>query len=356
MDNDSAIAKKNEKNHIVRKIFEKAFKNRIPIVITLEITAACNFRCKHCYISEKERNLFLPYERIKQIIDQIVEMKGLYLTITGGDPLLHPHFVEIYTYAFLKGLIVTVFSNGSLIDDRIITLFKKYPPRCVEITFYGSSEETYFNVTGERNYGRVKENFDLLIKNNINVLGKIFVIKENFSDIHNVSDYCKMNGTGFKLDYQIISNDIKLLEKYHISVDEMVQIDSDIVTDIDEEWSCFVKKETRNNLFHCGAGRVSCWIKADDTMQLCNFMTESKINLKRYSLMDAWKLGWELLDYMPKEKGICSTCLTQEYCNICPAKSKVLTGRYVLVQEYPAFCKIAYERSIMKTERDNNEI
>lgn len=69
------------------------------------------------------------------MINQFVENGTIYLTITGGDPLLHPDFCAIYEYAIKRGLIVTVFTNASLLTLDMLKLFVKYPPRRVEVTF-----------------------------------------------------------------------------------------------------------------------------------------------------------------------------------------------------------------------------
>jgi len=50
-------------------------------------------------------------------------MDCLWILFTGGEPLLRPDFLEIYTYAKKKGLLVTIFTNGTLIDDNLADYF-----------------------------------------------------------------------------------------------------------------------------------------------------------------------------------------------------------------------------------------
>ena len=56
--------------------------------------------------------------------------------------------LAIYMYAKQKGLIVTLFTNGTLIDENTALLLKKLPPFSVEITLYGATKETYESLTG----------------------------------------------------------------------------------------------------------------------------------------------------------------------------------------------------------------
>ena len=75
---------------------------RYPLSATLELTNRCNFNCVHCYINQpandqvaKQREL--TTDQVKKIIDDMAEVGVLFLTLTGGEPLLRPDFAEIYT-------------------------------------------------------------------------------------------------------------------------------------------------------------------------------------------------------------------------------------------------------------------
>ncbi len=94
---------------------------RFPLGGTLELTERCNLGCLHCYINQpgssqaaKARELTL--RQIQRLIDEITDAGCFYLLITGGEPLLRPDFRDIWRYAKKKGLLVTLFTNGTLID------------------------------------------------------------------------------------------------------------------------------------------------------------------------------------------------------------------------------------------------
>ena len=75
--------------------------------------------------------------RVLSVIDEITEAGCLSLLITGGEPLLRHDFSEIYRHAKKSGLLVTVFTNGTLITPAVIELFADLPPQIVEISLYG---------------------------------------------------------------------------------------------------------------------------------------------------------------------------------------------------------------------------
>ncbi len=96
---------------------------RVPISGSLELTFRCNLRCQHCYVSHGHngipRQQELNTSEIQRIIDEVVDAGCLWFLITGGEPLVRRDFLDIYTYAKRKGLIITLFTNGTLITPRI---------------------------------------------------------------------------------------------------------------------------------------------------------------------------------------------------------------------------------------------
>ena len=100
---------------------------------------------------------------------------NLMLLLTGGEPLLRPDFREIYTGCKRMGLVLSVNTNASLIDDDMVELFAANPPRRVNITLYGASPETYGALCGSREaYARV-------VRAILNLQSAGVIVKLNFS-------------------------------------------------------------------------------------------------------------------------------------------------------------------------------
>lgn len=131
----------------------RAFKMRTPIAATLELTRRCNLRCIHCYLGDQAeqhrlQDRELGADAVKAALAEWVEAGCLYLTITGGEPMLRSDFADIYRHARELGLVVTVFTNGTLVTDGIAALFREFPPRKVEISLYGATAATHDGITG----------------------------------------------------------------------------------------------------------------------------------------------------------------------------------------------------------------
>ena len=87
----------------------------------------------HCYVNEPVgdfavRDRELPLARLKTLVDEMADAGCLTLLLTGGEVLVRPDFPELYLYAIRKGLLVTVFTNGTLVTERIADLFDEYRP------------------------------------------------------------------------------------------------------------------------------------------------------------------------------------------------------------------------------------
>ena len=135
-------------------LFAKADKQGIPLSGTFELTARCNLDCRMCYIHKRENDgLARSCEwSAKQWLDVAQECKQaglLHLLLTGGEPLLRPDFKEIYTGCRKLGLMVSVNTNATLIDDKMAAFFAAEPPTRMNISLYGASANTYKTLCGD---------------------------------------------------------------------------------------------------------------------------------------------------------------------------------------------------------------
>jgi MoaA/NifB/PqqE/SkfB family radical SAM enzyme len=82
--------------------------------VYLYITEACQLRCEHCYMGERlERALKMSFDQITQTLTTWRQMGGSKLTILGGEPTLHPDYIDMIRSATKIGYehVITT-SNG----------------------------------------------------------------------------------------------------------------------------------------------------------------------------------------------------------------------------------------------------
>ena len=100
----------------------------------------------------------LTVEQWKSLIKQAVDAGMMYATLTGGECLTYPGFDEIYLYLQSFGVRVTILTNALLLNEERIRFFKKHPPKGFQISFYGSCQEEYEEVTGVRAFDTILHN------------------------------------------------------------------------------------------------------------------------------------------------------------------------------------------------------
>ena len=184
----------------------RAAQTRTPISATLELTRRCNLRCAHCYLGDQAahhrlRDRERGAEAVKASLTEWAEAGCLYLTLTGGDPMIRPDFAEIYRHARGLGLVVTVFCNGTLATDEIVALFRECPPRKVEISLYGATAGTHDAITGvPGSHARAWEGIRRLQAAGIRLALKTLLMTTNLCEFEALEAQAAEIGAGFRHD------------------------------------------------------------------------------------------------------------------------------------------------------------
>ena len=131
-----------------RMLLAQAKQSHTPVNGSIELLPLCNMNCDMCYVrlsrEEMERQGRLrTAEEWLEIGRQMKDAGVLFLLLTGGEPLLYPDFRELYLGLRRLGMILTINTNGTLVDEEWAAFFGKYKPRRVNITLYGADEKAY---------------------------------------------------------------------------------------------------------------------------------------------------------------------------------------------------------------------
>ncbi len=90
-----------------------------PFILGIIITNRCNLNCIHCmnFINDNDA-VELTNKEIKNLIDECVEHQIPYIDFNGGEPFLRNDFDEILDYAIEKKRIISISTNGTLINNN----------------------------------------------------------------------------------------------------------------------------------------------------------------------------------------------------------------------------------------------
>ena len=173
-------------------LYKKATANRTPISMSFELTPVCNMACRMCYVrmDKKTQESIGPLHPGSEWIALAEEGKKrglLFVLLTGGEPLLHPDFFEILSTLQQEGFVVSVNTNGTLIDEAVVERLKQSPPSRVNITLYGASDETYARLCGKPDgFTKVTRGIRLLKEAGIAVKINVSVTPYNVDDLDGI--------------------------------------------------------------------------------------------------------------------------------------------------------------------------
>ena len=337
--------------------------------ITLELTARCNLNCRHCYINQPpgdraQKANELTFEEIDAWTDEAVDLGCLWCLLTGGEPLLREDFTDIYLLLKKKGLLVSVFTNAVLIKEEHLRLFRKYPPRELEVTVYGVTPETYGRVTLKPDtYKGFMRGVNQLLESGIKVRFKSMAMRSNLDEMPQIADFCRERTAGFfkfdpflhlRYDSDPARNAEIISER--LSPDEIVTLehsDPDRIKALDKDCGYLNQTDLThtdcNHLFHCGAGKSGVTISYDGRYRICSELwhPDAAYDLRKGSLTEAWRDFTPRIRDMRSDNPIyhqnCKNCAVFDLCFWCPAHAHLEHGR--LDEPVGYFCEVAHARS-----------
>ena len=127
---------------------------------TLELTYRCNLACAFCYNDRHARGTPLSLAQYLELLRDLAAMQVLYVTFTGGEPLLSPHLFPLGVAARELGFVSRLRTNGHLLDAPMVErLQREVDAYLVEISLHGACAATHDRQT------RVRGSFERLLAN-----------------------------------------------------------------------------------------------------------------------------------------------------------------------------------------------
>lgn len=344
-------------------LMERAKQKNIPMDGSLELLPLCNMNCDMCYV-RLSRQEMEKQGRIRSGAEwlalgrEMAKAGTLFLLLTGGEPLLHPDFKEIYTGLKKMGFILTINTNGTLITEEWADFFAKNKPRRINITLYGADEEAYENLCHYKGgFEKVIRAVELLRQRNVDVkLAGSMATK-------NADDFSRMMGIAKELDVPLHIDPYMMpaarerskpfdeqsrlqpeaaaaacvsYVKGYLSKEGFAQYRDKRLEQIDT----FVPGEEVSCAPGCAAGRCSFTINWQGQMRPCVVATEPTADVFELGFEESWKTvssQFQQIRFCSK----CSNCRLRPVCRTCALACLTETGNYMGRPDY--LCRYAAE-------------
>lgn len=127
---------------------------RPPVTLTLSITGACNLACCHCWVGagEEASHAHVPLQTIRRLVEEFAAIGGEGVRITGGEPLCHPHGLEMVRFACSLGFkSVALQTNAMLVRDEHLAALREldFPGLSIQVSLDGVTARTHDLVRGK---------------------------------------------------------------------------------------------------------------------------------------------------------------------------------------------------------------
>lgn len=341
-------------------LHQKQAGERLPLQVSIEVTRRCPLECQHCYNNlpmgdQDARSREMSTEEHFRMLDELVEMGCFWLLYTGGEIFARKDFLEIYTYAKKKGFLITLFTNGTLINEKIADYLVDWPPFAIEITLYGRTRETYEELTAiPGSYDRCLRGIKSLRERGLPLKLKTVATSINKHEISAMRYFAEQElGVEFKFDGQINPR-IDCSQSplaVRLTPEEVVALDMHAPKGA-SEYRRLAQHDLEkppnlsqiDTTYFCGGGMNSFAINAYGEMGICVISQQETFRVQEAGLKRVWEESLlELRTRKRKRLTKCIGCRIQSLCGMCPANGEMENGDRESPVEF--LCHVAHLRA-----------
>jgi radical SAM protein with 4Fe4S-binding SPASM domain len=333
---------------------------RAPLQVSIEVTRRCPLECLHCYnnlaMDDMEaRRRELSKEEHFRILDELVEIGCFWLLYTGGEIFARKDFLEIYTYAKKKGFLITLFTNGTIINERIADHLAEWPPFAIEITLYGRTRETYEALTAiPGSYDRCLRGIRLLKERGLPLKLKTVATSVNKHEVVAMQQFAEEElGVEFKFDGQINPRidcshsplAVRLAPEDVVALDfHAPKLASEYRRLAERDLQSPPISEHSNSMYICGGGMSSFAINAYGEVGICVISQQETFSVREAGVKAVWEGALLKLRTRQRTRVTkCIDCRIHSLCGMCPANGELENGDRESPVEF--LCNIAHLRA-----------
>ena len=296
--------------------------------VHIELTNRCNERCVHCYIPHQEKVKDMDDVTLNKILEEIESSSSvLSISVSGGEPMLHPRFIEVVKRLQAKQILLTIFTNLTVMTDDMLELFKR-PLTKVQVSLYSMNANVHDKVTTiSGSFNRTFNNIKKLLNNGVNIEIACPLMDVNISDNVDVYKWCLENNIHCKQDADIMAEcDFCTSNLSHRPNNETLKnmfkktlAEKSVNINIED-----VKREYNPETIVCGVGLNSVSVSANGDVCPCPSWAYICGNVKDNTLSDILLKSpafTKIRNIKRSDFKKCNDCGERAFCQICFAKN-----------------------------------
>ena len=327
---------------ILQDLNARAYDRCIPLNVTLELTLRCNIRCTHCYNFDRDQprpasGAELSMEEIRALLDDLRRAGTLFLSLTGGEAMVHPRFWEIADLAASRGFALQVLSNGTLLSetacDRLASLANLWG---VGLSVYGANAKTHDSITQVAgSFDRTMAGWRRLAARGVRVGLKFVLMKANAGEASAMIALAEGGGMEYSIDPTITGRYDGTSGSLATRVDE-----DDLRALYAGPLQFLIKpgpEAPTDDEFKCNCARGNAAVSSTGEVYPCIAAPLRAGSIREGSFLEIWKdspvfhriRGLRVADFKT-----CAPCGLKPWCRRSPGSAYLLHGDYTGVDPW----------------------
>lgn len=332
---------------LARRLIERMKDRLVPWEVTLEITKYCNFDCVHCYVPRDKLGVRreMTLSEITSFLDDFHSLGGMFLHLTGGEVMVHRHFLEIVRHARALGMALKISSNGSRVDAGVADDLVRLGVGYVGVSLYGATPETAERVARKKGaFETAIQGIRLLAAQGIQVRLKIPVVRGNYHDVPERVAIARSMGLPFSIDYSVTprNDGDRSTEAERIGLPQMQDLHRRIQGEYRQHmfpnglgdrvrWLSPqpVAEPAKMGVSSCNVGMTFCAVDSFGDVFPCIAFPAAAGNLREQSFAEIWTtspLFLKLREATLQDVKGCNTCDAKPRCSRCMGHAYLVDG------------------------------
>jgi Fe-coproporphyrin III synthase len=338
---------------------------RSPRSLDIEITSACNLKCRYCYFFNNPAVNYqdLPTREWLRFFDELGTHGIMNVTLAGGEPFCRKDLPQLIESIVSNRMRFSLLSNGALIDDKTADFLAR-TGRCdqIQISLDGSNPKSHDACRGEGSFAEAVRGIRILQHYDLPVSVRVTIHRHNVHELESTADFLlntlglpgfSTNAAGYLGSCRLEAAEILLsLPERELAIKTLLALsrqyegriaasagplaDGKVWKKMEEARQKKAPAFSRGGrLTACGCPGSKMAVRADGIFIPCSLLAHLELGrINRDSLLEVWQ-NHPIMDQMRRRSEIplshfefCLGCLYQPYCTgNCPGLAYTLTGQ-----------------------------
>jgi radical SAM protein with 4Fe4S-binding SPASM domain len=327
---------------VLEGLHARAYDACIPLNVSLELTLRCNIRCTHCYNFDRDQpragtGAELSMDEIRPLLDDLRRSGTLFLSLTGGEAMVHPRFWDILDEAAARGFAVTVLSNGTLLTEPVCDRLAACPSLWgVSLSMYGARAASHDAITQvPGSYEKTMAGARRMAARGARVGLKFVLMNANAAEAGAMIDGAEAEGFEYSIDPTITGRYDGTSGSLATRVDPetLEQLYRDPLRSLIRPGPA----EPTDDQFKCNCARGNAAVSSSGEVYPCiatplragSIREQSFSRIWADSPVFRWIRGLRVADFKT-----CAPCGLKSWCRRSPGPAYLLTGDYTGVDPW----------------------